>query len=163
MTARFVGGIGLLGKHGLTQAEAEVVGVVPGDALGQRTLVYTLRITLTDGSTVDVESQLQNPTAHYGPFTASIGEMLPVWYDPKKPSNFKVDWKVMRAKGAEYRADLAAESARMAAEGASSNPKADLIRLSILKAKREGRIAEVERLTAMLAELEGSSSESIPQ
>ena len=148
----------MFGKHGRTQAEAEVLGVAPGDAFGQRTLVYTLRITLTDGSTVDVESQLQNPTANYGPFTASIGEMLPVWYDPKKPSHFEVDWKALRAKGAEYRADLAAESARMVAEGGSSNPKADLIRLSILKAKREGRMAEVERLTAMLADLEGTSS-----
>jgi hypothetical protein len=155
----------LLGKHGLTQADAEVVGVAPrAGALGQRTLVYTLRIGVTDGSTVDVESQLQKPAANYGRFTASIGEVLPVWYDPKNPSKFKVDWGALRARGAEFTAEVAAESARQVAEGSSSNPKEDLSRPSIIRAKREGRTAEVERLTAMLADLEsGSSSGSTAQ
>ena len=38
--------------------------------------------------------------------------------------------------------------------GPSSNPKVDILRLSIRQARRRGDEAEVERLTAMLAQLE---------
>lgn len=148
----------MFGKRGMTRTDAEVVGTAPGTgALGQRTVLYTLRIPLPDGSTVDVEGQIRDPVGNYGPFAASVGQVLPVFYDQKNPSEFKVDWDAWRARAKEFRAEVAAESARQAAEGSASNPKADLIRLSIIRAKREGNAAEVERLTAMLAGLESQS------
>jgi hypothetical protein len=47
-----------------------------------------------------------------------------------------------------------ASAARDASGGQSSNPRADLARLAIRQARRKGDQAEVERLTAMLADLE---------
>jgi hypothetical protein len=143
----------------MTRTNAEIVGVAPGTrAFGQRTDIYALRIVLSDGSSVDVDGQIEDPLGKYGPFAASIGQVLPVFYDPGNPSKFKVDWDAYRASADQFRAEVAAESARQAAEGPSSNPKADLIRLSIIRAKREGNATEAERLTAMLADVESGGS-----
>jgi hypothetical protein len=63
----------------------------------------------------------------------------------------------------EPEAGVAGESAQDPADGVRK-VKADLARMLIEKAKREGNTAEVERLTARLAQLEsGSGSASKPQ
>jgi hypothetical protein len=121
-----------------------------------------LRVRFADGSTVDVEREVGG--IHNRNFVATAGDVLPVRYDPKNPSKLEIDWPAVDARRAEWKADIADLSARQARVGDSSNAKADLIRISIVQAKRKGDAAEVERLTAMLADIEhGGASGPTPR
>jgi hypothetical protein len=155
--------------HGGAKADAEVVRVAtrslgpgPETPSSLAHLVLTLRVRLADGSTVEVEREVGGIHNRY--FVAVAGDVLPVRYDPKDPSKLEIDWPALDARRGEWKADVAELAARQAREDDSSNPKADLIRISIVQAKRKGDAAEVERLTAMLADLEhGSASGPTPE
>lgn len=163
----------MFGKRGLlrdgAQADAEVVRVTtrslgpgPETPSSLAHLVLTLRVRFAEGSTVDVEREVGG--IHNRNFVAIAGDVLPVRYDPKNPSQLEIDWPAVDARRADWKADIADLTARQAREGDSSNPKADLIRISIVQAKRKGDADEVERLTTMLADLEhGSASGPTPQ
>jgi hypothetical protein len=131
-----------------------------------------VRIQFDDGSSAEISSKLfrRKVGYHYE------GAIVPIRYDPQDLSKIEIDVPKLEAqfeaRTAEVKAEaiergereltiqtseLAAKSAD-AVDGELSNPRADLIRLSIRQAMRRGDDAEVERLTATLADLEHRSA-----
>ena len=127
-----------------------------------------VRVRFDDGSSAEISSKLFRHEVGYH----YEGAILPIRYDPQDLSKIEIDVPKLEAqfeaRTAEVKAEaiergereltiqaseFAAKSAD-ALDGGPSDPRADLIRLSIRQAMRRGDDAEVERLTATLADLE---------
>lgn len=127
-----------------------------------------VRVQFDDGSTAEISSNLLRHKVGYH----YEGAILPIRYDAHDRSRIEIDVPTLEAqfqvRSAQVKAsaieqgerDLAVQASQFAArpgdelDGGSSNPRADIIRLSIRQAMRNGNDAEVERLTAVLADLE---------
>jgi hypothetical protein len=108
-------------------------------------------VTFDDASTAEFSQDLKRSDVG----TLYTGDIVPVRYEPTDRSRLEIDVPALAARKREWKADIAETKARLDSGGESSNPKVELIRLSIVQAKRKGDAAEVQRLTALLADLEG--------
>ena len=127
-----------------------------------------VRIQFDDGSTAEISSHLfrRKVGTHYE------GAILPIRYDAQDRSKIEIDVPTLEARLEARTAEVKTEAIErgerelriQASEfaagsggpvgGITSNPRADLIRLAIRQAMRKGDDAEVDRLTAALADLE---------
>jgi hypothetical protein len=138
------------------QAEYHEVSGLSGGTHEGNSYRVTVRVTFDDRSTAEMSQQLKRDEVG----RLYEGDTVPIRYDPTDRSRLEIDQPALAARTAEWKADIADLKARQDREGDSSNPKADLIRLSIVKAKHKGDAAEVQRLSAMLADLDrGGASE----
>ena len=165
----------MFGKGKLLRDGAEAQGLVIESNIatsGQGGTVdryeVKLRVQFDDGLTAEVSSKLLRHKVGYH----YEGAILPIRYDAQDRSKIEIDVPKLEAqfgaRTAEVKAtaieqgerELAVQASEFAArpgdaiDGASSNPRADIIRLSIRQAMRNGDTAEAERLTAILADLE---------
>ena len=165
----------MFGKGKLLRDGAEAQGVViesivatSGEGGTVDKYKVKVRVRFDDGSSAEISSKLLRHEVGYH----YEGAILPIRYDPQDLSKIEIDVPKLEAqleaRTAEVKAEaiergereltiqaseLAAKSAD-ALDGEPSDPRADLIRLSIRQAMRRGDDAEVERLTATLADLE---------
>jgi hypothetical protein len=127
-----------------------------------------VRVQFDDGSTSEISSHLLRHKVGYH----YEGAILPVRYDAQDRSKIEIDVPALEAqfeaRTAQVKAsaieqgerELAVQASQFAAgpkdapDVGSSNPRADIIRLSIRQAMRNGNDAEVKRLTAVLEDLE---------
>jgi hypothetical protein len=148
----------------------------------------TVRVRFEDGSSTEITRKL----SVYAVGAHREGSIVPLRYDPNDRSKIEIDEPALKAtrdansarakelavaegerrlqgdanyktRTADYEARMADYEARMGPDGYSLNPKADMVRLLIAKATRKGDTAEIERLTAMLADLEHGAPGPAPQ
>jgi hypothetical protein len=126
-----------------------------------------VRIQFDDGSTAEISSKLFRHKVGYH----YEGAILPIRYDAQDRSKIEIDVPTLEARFEARTAEVKAEAIERgerelriqasefaesgdAGGGTTSNPRADLIRLAIRQAMRNGDDVEVQRLTATLADLE---------
>ena len=131
-----------------------------------------LRVRFEDGSAAEISRDLFRHKVGYH----YEGAILPVRYDPTDRSKIEIDVPKLEAQFAARSAEVKASAIEQgerelavqasafavhpegATDAAPSNPRADIVRLSIRQAMRNGDTAEVERLTAVLADLDPPSA-----
>jgi hypothetical protein len=165
----------MLGKGKLLRDGAQAQGVVTESIIatsgeGGTVDKYTVkvRVQFDDGSTAEISSKLLRHKVGYH----YEGAILPVRYDAHDRSKVEIDVPKLEAqfeaRTAQVKAEaiergerqLEVQASEFAAgpgdlvDGEASDPRVGLIRLSIRQAMRKGDDAEVQRLTAVLADLE---------